>query len=272
MEIDRTITSEAKAEIDRRLDTIERDHEVTILFACESGSRAWGFASSDSDYDVRFIYLNHPLWYLAVDLEEKRDVIETPIEGLWDVNGWDLRKALRLYRKSNPPLLEWLQSPIVYRINSSAAEKMRSLLPGFYSPTACMYHYLHMARGNYRGYLQSDTVRTKKYFYVLRPLLGCRWVEKDLGAVPMEFEKMVLETELPQKVKHEIFSLIENKRSDVELGEGPKNEILSGFIEDEFNRYEVSGLSREKPQTDVAKLTQIFHEALDEIYGDKNSA
>ncbi len=267
MDIDRSINSTVTTEIHRRLDEIEKDFNVTILFACESGSRAWGFASSDSDYDVRFLYLSHPSWYLAVNLEEKRDVIETPIEGVWDVNGWDLRKALRLYRKSNPPLLEWLQSPIVYKTCSSAAEKMRNLLPTFYSPPACMYHYLHMAQGNFRGYLQSDTVRTKKYFYVLRPLLGCRWLEKDLGAVPMEFEKMVLETDLPKMIKKEIFSLIESKRSEVEIGEGPRNEILSKFIEDEFNRYEESGLVREKPQTDVDELTQIFHETLNEVYG-----
>ncbi len=132
-----------------------------------------------------------------------------------------------------------------------------------------MYHYLHMAQGNFRGYLQSDTVRTKKYFYVLRPLLGCRWLEKDLGAVPMEFEKMVLKTDIPQDVRDEIFSLIERKRSHVEIGEGQKNEILTAFIEDEFRRHEESGLSREKPQTDVEELTLIFQETLDEIYGCK---
>ncbi len=134
---DRTIPDDALKEINRRIDQIESDNPVKVIWACESGSRAWGFASADSDYDVRFLYINKPSWYHAVDLEEKRDVIETPIEGVWDINGWDFRKALRLYRKSNPPLLEWLQSPITYREQSSAAHKMRDLLPSFYSPTAC---------------------------------------------------------------------------------------------------------------------------------------
>ena len=264
--VDRTIPKETRREILHRLDEIESTNGVQILFACESGSRAWGFASSDSDYDVRFIYIRPLTWYLSVDLEEKRDVIETPIEGIWDINGWDLRKALRLYRKSNPPLLEWLQSPIVYRENSSAASRMRDLLPSFYSPTACMYHYLHMAQGNYRGYLQGESVRTKKYFYVLRPLLGCRWIERDLGPVPMEFERLVEESAIPTEVRDEILDLLEKKRVGREIGEGPRNPILTNFIEGEFNRYEESGLERQKPETDISKLNSIFHATLKEVW------
>lgn len=264
---DRTIPADARAEIGRRLDLIESDFNVKILLACESGSRAWGFASPDSDFDVRFIYLRPKAWYLAVDLEEKRDVIETPIEGVWDVNGWDLRKALRLYRKSNPPLLEWLQSPIVYRERSMAATRLRALLETFYSPVACTYHYLHMARTNYRGYLQSDTVRTKKYFYVLRPLLGCRWLQGGLGAVPMEFEKLVEGTDVPSAVKEEIALLLEKKRSEGEIGVGPRNDVLGGFIEAEFERHEKEGVTRQKPETNVDVLNEVFQRTFDEVGG-----
>lgn len=95
-----------------RLDAIQASENVCIVYACESGSRAWGFPSADSDYDVRFIYVRPVEWYLSID--DKRDVIECPVEDGLDINGWDLRKALRLSRKSNPPLLEWLGSPIVY--------------------------------------------------------------------------------------------------------------------------------------------------------------
>lgn len=266
--IDRTIPDPARHEICRRLDLIEADNDVKILFACESGSRAWGFASADSDFDVRFIYCHRSDWYLAVDLEEKRDVIETPIEDVWDVNGWDLRKALRLYRKSNPPLLEWLQSPIVYREVPSAAAAMRDLLATFYSPNACMYHYLHMARGNYRGYLQSEQVRTKKYFYVLRPLLGCRWIEQGRGVVPMEFERLVFEADIPTEVKREIAVLIERKRTSMEVAIGPRNPLLSEFIDAEFERYQQSGLARQKPQTELSALNTIFQQALREAWDD----
>ncbi len=172
-----------------RLAEIEQEKQVRVLYACESGSRAWGFPSVDSDYDVRFLYI-HPIdWYLSI--EEKRNVIERPIDEHIDISEWEIRKALNLFRKSNPPLLEWLQSPIIYKEQYSAAQNMRALLPEFYSPVACLYHYLHMAHGNFREYLKGETVWIKKYFYMLRPVLACKWIEQDLGPVPMEFEALV---------------------------------------------------------------------------------
>ena len=263
----RTIPDVARAEIDRRLDSIERERNVKVIFACESGSRAWGFASVDSDYDVRFVYVSRPSWYVAVDLEEKADTIETPIEGDWDINGWDLRKALRLFRRSNPPLLEWLQSPIVYRESSTAAARMRQLLPSCYSPVASMYHYLHMAQKNYREYLTHEEVWTKKYFYVLRPLLGCRWIEGDRGAVPMEFERLVEASDLPPEVSSVIGQLLEEKRAGAELKRGPRVPALNDFIEAEFARYAASGLTRQAPGTQVDQLTAILQGALVEVWG-----
>ena len=156
--------------VNRCLDAIEREEGVRVLFACESGSRAWGFASPDSDYDVRFVYVQPRDWYLSIG--DQRDVIERPIVDLYDVSGWDLRKALRLFRKSNPPMLEWLGSPIVYRERTTAAASLRRIAARSFSPRACAFHYLHMARGNYREYLQADALPLKKYLYVLRPLLA----------------------------------------------------------------------------------------------------
>lgn len=150
-----------KDTIRSRLDAIQASENVCIVYACESGSRAWGFPSADSDYDVRFLYVRPAEWYLSID--EKRDVIERPFEGGLDINGWDLKKALRLFRKSNPPLLEWLGSPIVYLEKYPVAARMRELARVSYSPSACQYHYLHMARGNFREYLRGEIVWVKKY-------------------------------------------------------------------------------------------------------------
>src|SRR5689334_14501823 len=136
-------------EIKNRLFEIEHQEKIQIFYACESGSRAWGFPSEDSDYDVRFLYVRPSEWYLSIDVEEKPDVIERPITDELDISGWDLRKALKLLRKSNPPLLEWLSSPIVYLEKLSIADRMRKLVPEYYSPKACLYHYLHMAQGNF---------------------------------------------------------------------------------------------------------------------------
>jgi predicted nucleotidyltransferase len=129
-----------KQEIIKCLDQIERDEDVRIFYACESGSRAWGFESTDSDWDVRFIYVHPRDWYLTIDIEEKRDVIERPINDELDISGWDLRKALKLLRKSNPPLLEWLSSPIVYKEAGTVAEQLRGAVAECSSPISAFHH------------------------------------------------------------------------------------------------------------------------------------
>ena len=140
---------------------IESRFGVTILFACESGSRAWGVESTDSDYDVRFVYWHGLDWYLST--ARTRDVIELPISGLLDINGWELRKALGLARRSNPTLLEWIDSPILYREHPVTAERFRALVRQGFSPATCFRSYLHMAQGNFREYLRGEAVWTKKY-------------------------------------------------------------------------------------------------------------
>ncbi len=168
------IDPSVKARIMEELTAIEQKHDVKVLFACESGSRGWGFASPDSDYDVRFLYVHRLEWYLRV--EAPRDVIELPINDELDIGGWELRKALQLMRKSNPTLLEWLDSPIVYRQDEVATQRLRELAHTFFLPQRGRHHYLSMAKKNFRGYLQDETVRFKKYLYGLRPLVAVvRW-------------------------------------------------------------------------------------------------
>lgn len=256
-----------RTEVGRRLFEIEQVHDVKVFFACESGSRAWGFASTDSDYDVRFLYVHNRDWYLSVDLEEKRDVIETPIEGMWDVNGWDVRKALRLLRKSNPPLIEWMQSPIVYREYRVLVDKLRSLLSRYFSPEAAMFHYLHMAQGNFREYLRGEEVWTKKYFYVLRPLLACRWIELSRGPVPMEFQTLVEATVPEVGVRDAIDQLLQKKLAGEELDRGPRIPILSEFVESELKRHTENGVTRQKPTFDGEPLNQVFRDVIEAAWG-----
>ncbi|HTQ11814.1 MAG TPA: nucleotidyltransferase domain-containing protein, partial [Fimbriimonadaceae bacterium] len=238
---------------------IEAEHRVRILYACESGSRAWGFASADSDYDVRFVYAHERDWYLSI--ADGRDVIEQMLPGDLDVSGWDLRKALTLFHKSNPPLLEWLSSPIVYRQDEGFVSEIRALVPTYYSRGSCFRHYLHMAEGNARGYLEGETVRTKKYLYVLRPILGCRWIEQDRGPVPMEFERL-LETLLCEgsdegDVLGAIRELVSLKRSGAELEGAPCNPVLTSFIDRELPRLRALPFRRETPaQPD--RLDRLF--------------
>jgi uncharacterized protein len=250
--------------IQDRLTQIEETEDVTILYACESGSRAWGFESLDSDYDVRFIYLRRTHHYLA--MERGNGVIERPIDNGLDLSGWDLIKALELFRRSNPPLLEWIQSPIVYRSASSLVQRLRDLLPEFYSPRACMYHYFHMAEGNFRQYLKGDEVWTKKYFYVLRPVLACLWIENGLGVVPTEFHKLVDAMVTDRRLKEEIDCLLAAKRNGQELRKGPLNEVISSFTEKQILR--LSGAGQKKTETsDASALNNLFLHILAEVNG-----
>jgi predicted nucleotidyltransferase len=246
------------------LSEIQDSENIQIVYACESGSRAWGFPSSDSDYDVRFIYVHPISWYLSID--EKRSVIERPISDNLDINGWDLRKALQLFRKSNPPLLEWLGSPIVYLEKFSVTAKLRKLAPTYYSPKACLYHYLHMANSNYRAYLKGDVVWIKKYFYVLRPLLAMTWIEKELGVVPTSFLTLVSQLVPESILKNDIDQLLAAKRSGAELDRGPRIPSISEFIEREIARWEQQGIEDQSQPQISGRVDELFRESLSEIW------
>ncbi|MFD0959927.1 nucleotidyltransferase domain-containing protein [Paenibacillus chungangensis] len=219
-----------KEEIGRELQRLEREEGIRILYACESGSRAWGFPSKDSDYDVRFIYARPVEWYLSIF--DRRDVIERPISDQLDISGWDVRKALQLFRKSNPPLLEWLQSPIIYRENVNFAARFRQLASRAFSPRSCMHHYVHMAKGNYRDYLQGERVRVKKYFYVLRPILACEWIRRFDAMPPMAFMELV-EQLLPAdgELRGTVERLLARKMAGEELDMEPKLHVINNYVE-----------------------------------------
>ena len=220
---------------------VEAERNVRVLFACESGSRAWGFASRDSDYDVRFLYVHRRDWYLSV--EDRRDVIEQPIADDLDVSGWELRKALRLLRKSNPPLLEWLKSPVVYRHDPVFAAEFGALATEFYSPRRCFAHYLHMAFGNWRDYLRGrEEVSLKKYLYVFRPLLACRWIERQLGQVPMLFAQLVEGVLDEAEVRAALAELVARKQAREELAVAPPVKALTRLSEARNSRIDLDGL------------------------------
>jgi len=247
------------------LTKIETEENVQIMYACESGSRAWGFPSADSDYDVRFLYIHPVNWYLSIG--EKRDVIERPLKDGLDINGWDIRKALRLFRKSNPPLLEWLGSPIVYQEKYSLAAKMRELAKEYYSPAACIYHYLHMVRGNFREYLKGERVWVKKYFYVLRPLLAIQWIEQGYGVAPTAFGTLIERLITSSTLKAEIDRLIEQKRAGAELDEGPHIPAISDFIEAEIARHDAQEERYKTNAPPYEVLDVLFRGALGEVWG-----
>ena len=263
---DQLVSVEMRKEIVRRLRLAEVEHSVRILYACESGSRAWNFASPDSDYDVRFIYVRDRDSYLSFDVERHRDVIEYPIVDEIDCSGWDIRKALYLFTRTNGALLEWLSSPIKYIECGSFAEELRTLAPQAFDPRALCYHYSHMARRNAREYLFQDQVRLKKYFYVLRPLLAIQFIEEERGIPPVPFESLV-NAVAPSTIRPHIASLLELKRRTVELGLGEPVPQINAFIEGELKRHgeRFSGVGRPDLIDSVSittELNQIFRRAV----------
>lgn len=261
------ISPEKQEEIRRRLRQAESEHDVKVLLAVESGSRAWGFASPDSDYDGRFIYVNRPAWYLSVGLEEQRDVIEYPIVDDMDVNGWDLRKALRLFQRSNPGFVEWIQSPLAYESAGSFAGRARALLPQVYSVERGVHHYRSMAKTNFRGYLQTELVRLKKYFYVLRPLLSVRWLLEYHSPAPIEFGKLLHLVDGEAGLREAIDALLAAKRETPELGRAPQVPAIQRFIVSEFARLESLHIARDPRPAVEPLLSELFRNVLRETWG-----
>jgi predicted nucleotidyltransferase len=252
------VAREVRAEVLATLERIEAQHDVRVLFACESGSRGWGFASPDSDYDVRFVYVHRPEWYLRV--QPQRDVIELPINDELDVSGWELRKALQLLHGSNPTLFEWLDSPIVYREDVAATASLRALAPDFYSARKGRWHYLAMARNNFNGHLQGDTVRLKKYLYVLRPLLAARWIDSGRGVPPMRFAELVDGLVDAAALRAEINALLRLKMTAGEAECGPRFARIHAFVEQELARDELPPDDYKRPGGDSAALDALLYE------------
>jgi uncharacterized protein len=261
------IPPDVQQEILCRIRKAESDHGVRVLLAVESGSRAWGFPSPNSDYDARFIYAHPPEWYLSVGSDDARDVIEYPIVDDIDLNGWDVRKALRLFRKSNPAFVEWIQSPIVYMESGPFAALARLALPNVYSATAGLYHYRNMARTNFRGYLRAEEVPLKKYLYALRPLLAVRWIERERRPAPIVFQDLLELLPASDELVQSITRLLEMKRRSPELGLAPRIDVINQFIEAELERLET--VPRFETASDtilVERLDGILHAALREAW------
>lgn len=236
MNTDHPIDPAVRDEIQARLAAIEAEHDVRVLYACESGSRGWGFASPDSDYDVRFIYVHRLSWYLQVSAQ--RDVIELPISGDLDINGWELRKALGLLKKGNATLIEWLDSPVVYRADAGFLRAIQEAATRTHQVERSFHHYIHMARKNRREYLCADVVRLKKYLYVLRPVLAALWIEQERGVVPMRFQALVDAIVTDAALRDEIAHLLAIKRAANESEHGAPLPRIDAFLTAELARLE----------------------------------
>ncbi len=241
---------------------MEDTHRVSVLYACEAGSRAWGFPSTDSDYDVRVVYVHPRDWYLSIDLARRDDTLDPPITDAIDLHGWDLRKALDLFRTTNPTLLEWLRSPIVYRADEAVMQHWRALIADYYAPAAVGRAYRGMARSIADQNLAEAPIPHKAYLYVLRALLAVRWAERRADPIPVPIAPLLDAVLDASAVRAAVDELLARKRAGTEQDAGPRLPVLHDFIEAELARQR--DLTFPEPdRPGPAPLNTLFCDVLD---------
>lgn len=264
-----TVSGKTRSVIEDRLLALENRNNVKIIFAIESGSRAWGFPSPDSDFDVRFVYARPVDWYLSI--VPGRDVIESPIDGDYDVNGWDIRKALGLLIKPNPVLLEWLDSPIRYRWDERACDQLHAFSRKTAYGEACLKHYYHLGSRQWNVYVEGrDIINLKKYFYILRPAMAIRWIRLRPGVPPpMNFQALSMDLDLPDDLVAEIESLLKRKARSKEVGEAARLPAIDRFIANEFAWAETESRSPQgKPRNLQKDADDLFRTILRHVWSD----
>ena len=239
-----------------KIKEIEEKEHVRVLHVIESGSRAWGFASPDSDYDVRFIYVRDSNFYLS--LEDKKDFIDWELNEVLDINGWDLKKALQHFHKSNATLFEWSNSPVVYYTTDEWKQLYEGVASKYFACKSSMYHYYGTANKNYHEYLMGDMVKYKKYFYVLRPILACKWIEEKKCPPPVLFSDL-MNVVLEEDMKVAVEELLAKKVKMSESDKAPKLEKINQYIGEKLTYYkELLETMSDDRNPDWEPLNEVF--------------
>lgn len=251
-------------EINAILEELEDDHGCRVRYAVESGSRAWGFASPDSDYDVRFLYAYPTGWYL--DLRERPDTLEHFYPGDLDCAGWELRKALRLFAGCNLSLCEWIASPIVYRAEGALTDELCALAPVYFKPRKAIHHYLGTARGIRQNHLAGDAITIKRLFYIVRPLAAATWVARRGTMPPVPLIELMDADLLPDDVAREVCEFLAAKKS---AAEGEVVRVSSGLLAWMDTAFaalqEATGELEPEGPCDWAPLNALFLRTLEEL-------
>lgn len=239
-----------------KIKEIEEKENIRVLHVIESGSRAWGFASPDSDYDVRFIYVRNKEYYLS--LRDNKDFIDWELNEILDINGWDIRKALQLFHKSNATLFEWSNSPVVYYTTDEWKRIYEDVASQYFSCKSAMYHYYGTANKNYHEYLTDNMVKYKKYFYVLRPILACKWIEEKKCPPPVLFDEL-FNSVLEEDMKPAVNELLARKIQMSEADKTPKVDFINQYIVKKLTYYKqlISSMSDDR-NPDWEPLEKIF--------------
>ncbi|PSB20893.1 nucleotidyltransferase domain-containing protein [Phormidesmis priestleyi ULC007] len=240
---------------------VEAEQGLRVIYGLESGSRAWGFESQNSDYDVRFLYVRPVDWYLCI--EKRNDVLELGTSSDIDLSGWDLRKSLLFLRQSHPVLLEWLRSPVVYIEQPEIIQRMREIGEEFFAPRASVHHYIGWAERILHRYFQHSDLAAKRYFYVMRPILCCRWIQTISGQPPLLMQELTTAIEMPINAKLALENLIERKRGGYELDSVGRIPILDQYIFETLPQIKEFLVTLPKPEyAPFELLNPLFHQAL----------
>lgn len=252
--------------IKKKLKEIEKQKGVKVLYACESGSRAWGFPSPDSDYDVRFIYAHDLDWSLSI--RNRKDTIDLPVSELLDIGGWEVGKALKLLWKSNGPLLEWVQSPIVYYADDSFTRVIKELCPYYFSPIALMHHYQSMAKKYYETCQEQKEVKLKRYFYTLRAAMAGKWIGEKGSIPPIQLTKMLEVTD--ELLSRKIYELIDVKSSQSEGYVHPAEPLINDFLAETIRDNDLIAANLPSAKGDFEKLDQFYRAVVKSVRTDNN--
>lgn len=244
------------AAIISRLREIENTEDIQILYACESGSRAWGFASPDSDFDIRFIY-KRPLKDYVV-LKDLPDTLEYPIQDNLDYSGWDFKKFLFHLYKSNGVMFEWLQSPIAYRDIQGFRNTFQKLMADYFNPRSTINHYLGLTKRTYLDFGESTEVKLKKYFYILRPLMAASWIHRKKTIPPMDFESLLASADWDNRILSLVSELKQKKERSDESQLIPRITDLESFVTEKMQYYEANLPENPECGKDISELNNLF--------------
>jgi hypothetical protein len=258
-----TIEPQIRHRVEAALARLEAEQEISVILAVESGSRAWGFPSPDSDYDARFVYARPLNAYLSI--EPPRDVIETPITDALDLNGWDLRKALQLLCKSNAVLIEWLTSPVRYRSRGNWPSQLLELARAASHLPSLEYHYDRLARRSFSGIETTEKVRFKDYCYALRAALALSWLRQRREPPPMDMPSLMSGAEAPADVVGAAESLIQAKAAAFEHELSPRLGVIDRFIAGVLQVEAIRPGRLEGGEEIVARANSLFSEVLHDL-------
>ena len=244
------------------LEKVEQDYDIQILYTCESGSRAWGFPSPDSDYDVRFVYVHRLPWYLQIG--KTQDTIDKMLPDDLDLGGWELRKTLELFAGCNLALNEWLGSDILYREPHPSVAKLQAKIQDYFNGKKAIHHYYSLATNVSEKHFHNRTISIKKLFYVLRPIYACLWILKQDTMPPTQFQQMLKMGLGDEATESWIHKTIREKEQANEGQTIDVNETAYQWIQDKLTQIEQQAFDYPAPtdKQTLEPLNKLFQEVV----------